>query len=65
MVDGIAFKVILFKECKFDFIVRHLKSKTRLLGFGLEIITKDPNFNSSYNGSKVLTPLNHNIPTYI
>ena len=65
MEDGIAFKVILYKACKFDYIVRHLKFKTRLLDFGLEMITKDTNFNTSYNGSKILTSLKHSILSYI
>ena len=65
MEDGIAFKVILLKACKFDYIVRHLKCKTRLLDFGLGMITKDTNFNKSYNGSKMLTSLKHSILSYI
>ena len=65
MVDGIAFKVILLKACKFDYIVRHLKSKIMPLEIGLEMITKDTNFNSSYTGSRMLTSLKHSILTYI
>ena len=65
MENGIAIKVILLKACKFGYIVKHLKFRTRLLDFGLEIITKDTNFNNSYNGSKMFTTLKHSTLSYI
>ena len=63
--DVIAFKVIFLKACKFDYIVRCLKSKTRPLNFVFEVITKDSNFNNSYTCCKMLTSLKHGILIYI
>ena len=63
--DIITFKVIFLKASKFDYVLRCLKSKTRLLDFMLEVITKDINFSSSHSCCKMLTSLKHGILNYI